>query len=425
MIPQTTTMDRPIPPPPRAWRRKRALLVAGAVVLAASVAFAMPLVRRWARAEFVADASRLRFGDVVRGDLERDVSVQGRVVAALHPTLFSPVQGTVTLLVRSGTEVKKSDPLCRLDSPELTSRLAQERSTLGSLEAELSLREIAARQATVKAKQTIGLLTLKQETSKRALRRSMTLHNEGLINESTFEKAQDDAQIAALELSNATEMTALERETLAFEVHNRQLLVERQKSIANDLARQVADLTVSAPFDGMVAAVSVQDRDAVNKGQALLALVNLATFEIELDLPENYAGDVTMGTRAEVQHQSKLFAGHVTAVSPQVKDGQVRATVVFDGETPTGLRQSERLQTRLILDRHDDVRKLPRGPFLESGGGRQVYVLQGGIAVQRPVQFGAVSLGEVEVVKGLAVGERIVTSDTSVFQGAQTVLIRE
>src|SRR6266481_1324320 len=106
-----STMDRPLPPPPSGWRRKRALFVAAAEVFAGSVAFAMPIVRRWARAEFVADASRLRFGDVVRGDLERDVSVQGRVVAALHPTLFSPVQGTVTLLVRPGIGVKKGEPL--------------------------------------------------------------------------------------------------------------------------------------------------------------------------------------------------------------------------------------------------------------------------------------------------------------------------
>jgi len=421
---QQTTMDRPIPPGPRGWRRKRVLALIGTAALAGSVALAMPMVRRWARAEFVVDAGQLRIGEVVHGDLERDISVQGRVVAALHPTLFSPVQGTVTLLVRPGIGVKKGEPLCRLESPELTSRLAQERSTLGSLEAELSLREIALRQGAVKAKQTVGMLTLKQETSKRALRRSTILHDEALITDPMFEKAQDDAAIAVLELKNAYETTVLEHETLSFEVRNRRLLVERQQSIADDVARQVSDLTVAAPFDGMVAAVSVQDRDAVNKGQALLALVNLTTFEIELDLPENYAGDVTMGTRADLLHQGKTYAGHATVVSPQVKDGLVRATVVFDGETPTGLRQSERLQTRLILDRHDGVRKLPRGPFLESGGGRQAYVVQGGIATQRTVQLGAVSIGEVEVVKGLEVGERVVISDTTAFQSAQTVLIR-
>ncbi|WP_394822346.1 efflux RND transporter periplasmic adaptor subunit [Pendulispora albinea] len=418
-------MDRPIEPAMRTWRRKRALWAALAIALAASVALAMPMVRRWARAERVVDASLLRMGEVVRGDLERDVSVQGRVVAALHPTLYSPVQGTAALLVRAGTEVKKGQPLCRIESPELTSRLAQERATTGSLQAELSRHEIAARQAAVKAKQTISLLTLRLETSKRALRRATTLHDEGLINVSTFEKAQDDAEIAALELKNASETTVLEQETLAFEVHNRKLLLERQQSIASDVARQVDDLTVTAPFDGMVAQVSVQDRDAVNKGQALLSIVNLTAFEIELDFPENYATDVAMGTRAEIMHQGKPFAGHATAVSPQVKDGQVRATVVFDGDAPTGLRQSERLQTRLIFDRHDGVRKVPRGPFLESGGGRHVYVVQGGVAVRRPVQLGAVSVGEVEVVSGLALGERIIVSDTTLFQGAETVLIRE
>ena len=42
----------------------------------------------------------------------------------------------------------------------------------------------------------------------------------------------------------------------------------------------------------------------------------------------------------------------------------------------------------------------------------------------REIAVGAVSVSEVEIVRGLAEGERIVVSDTSLFEGAGTVLIR-
>ncbi|HET8648050.1 MAG TPA: efflux transporter periplasmic adaptor subunit, partial [Vicinamibacteria bacterium] len=114
-----------------------------------------------------------------------------------------------------------------------------------------------------------------------------------------------------------------------------------------------------------------------------------------------------------------------TVVSPEVRDSQVRGTVAFDGETPPGLRQSQRVSVRMLLERRPGVLKTARGPFLESGGGRHAYVVEGGIATRRDIAVGAVSVAEVEIVRGLREGERIVVSDTSVFEGAGTVLIRD
>jgi len=114
----------------------------------------------------------------------------------------------------------------------------------------------------------------------------------------------------------------------------------------------------------------------------------------------------------------------VTAISPEIKDSQVKGTVVFEGKPPTGLRQSQRVTTRIVMEKKTGVVKVPRGPFLESGAGRHAYVVDGGVAVRREIAVGAVSVSEVEIVKGLNPGERIVVSDTSVFDGARTVLIR-
>src|SRR4029078_11175356 len=99
-----------------------------AAAVGGGVVLALPTTRRWSRAERSIDGARLRTGVVASGDLERDVSAEGRIVAALHPTLFSPAQGIVTVAVKAGSEVKKGQVLARIESPELRSRLAQARS---------------------------------------------------------------------------------------------------------------------------------------------------------------------------------------------------------------------------------------------------------------------------------------------------------
>jgi HlyD family secretion protein len=111
-------------------------------------------------------------------------------------------------------------------------------------------------------------------------------------------------------------------------------------------------------------------------------------------------------------------------MSPEVKDSQVRGTVVFDGETPPGLRQSQRVSVRMVLEKKPNVLKLPRGPFLESGGGRQIYVVDNGVATKRDIAVGAISVSEVEIRTGLREGEKVILSDTSELAGAKNVLIR-
>ena len=423
MIPGTSAMDKPIEQAggvgPRRWA-----MIAGGVAVVFVLAALIPGARRWAGADRAVDASRVRIADVVRGDLERDVSAQGRIVAALHPTLFSPAQGIVALDVKAGSEVKKGQLLARVESPDLQSRLVQERSTLQSLQSDLGRQEIAARQAILRSTQNVDVLTMRVAAAHRGRDRAEALFHEGLLNKVDQEKAVDDLEEASLGLKNARESSQFERETLEFEVRNRRLAVARQQSIVTEMQRLVAGLAVTAPFDGMVATVNVQDRDAVAENQALLTVVNLSAFEVEFDLPENYARDMSMGTRAEILYEGKTYPGKVTAVSPEIRDSQVRGTVVFDGETPPGLRQSQRVSVRMVLERKTSVVKTARGPFLESGGGRQAYVVDNGVAVKREIEVGAVSVAEVEITKGVSPGERIVVSDTSVFEGARTVLIR-
>jgi len=423
MIPGTSAMDKAIEQPRGIGARRWGLIGVVAAVLLGLAAL-VPAARRWSRADRAVDAARLRVADVVRGDLERDVSAQGRIVAALHPTLFSPAQGIVALDVKAGSEVKQGQLLARVESPELKSRLVQEQSTLASLRSDLGRQEIAARQATLTTKQNVDVLTMRRAAADRGRTRAEELFKEGLMNKVDHERSQDDLEVATLEVKNAKESSQMERETLEFEVHNRRLAVARQQSIVTEMQRLVTGLSVTAPFDGMVATVNVQDRDAVTQNQPLLTVVNLSAFEVEFDIPENYASDMAMGTRAEILYEGKTYPGKVTAVSPEIRDSQVRGTVVFDGETPPGLRQSQRVSVRMVLERKTGVVKTARGPFLESGGGRQAYVVDNGVAVKREIQVGAVSVSEVEITKGVNPGERIVVSDTSVFEGARTVLIR-
>jgi HlyD family secretion protein len=254
--------------------------------------------------------------------------------------------------------------------------------------------------------------------------RADELASAGLLSATDHETARDALSIATIEVAQARKKVELETDALEFEIRDAQLRLQRQELVVTEVRRQVEELTIRAPFAGLVATVQVEDRDAVIRGQAVVGVVDLSHLEVEVNIPESYADDVSPGADAEVLVDNVRRPGTLTRVAPEVRSGQVEGRVAFTDGTPPGLRQNQRLSTRLVLARQKGVLKVPRGPFLEAGGARWAYVVKDGLARRRNVEVGAVSVTEVEILGGVDEGEEIVLSDLSQLQGAETVRLR-
>lgn len=142
----TSEQDRPLAPKSRRWPL---LLGGGAVALALVALLAGGRIKQMLSADSAVSVARLSLATVDVAPLTRDVAGEGRVVAAQSPTLFAPGAGTVTLAVQAGDPVKRNQVLAKVDSPELTNRLAQERSNVDALKADLARAEVEARQQTL------------------------------------------------------------------------------------------------------------------------------------------------------------------------------------------------------------------------------------------------------------------------------------
>ncbi len=400
-------------------RRNITWAALGLILIGAAVFVAL----QWSAAERSVPIERLRIAEVTRGAFIRDISVRGTVVAAVSPTMFSPADGTVTLLVNAGDEVTIDQILATMDSPELTSRLEQERATLQSLETNLSRQGIEKKKADLATQQTADLARVEVTAAERELRRAETSREHDVISVRDYEKARDDLEKAELEYKHAVQNALLNSESLAFELRMLGLERDRQQLLVTDLERRVAGLEVRSPVDGMVGTLAVEQKAAVSRNTPLMTVVDLSAFEVEIRVPETYADDLALGMAADVSFGARQFPAVISAISPEVQNNEVTGRVRFEGAAPDGLRQNQRVTARVLLESKPDAIKVQRGPFLDSGGSRVAYVVEDHIAVRRPIRVGSASIGEVEILEGLTDGERIVISNLSAFEGAETVLL--
>ena len=211
------------------------------------------------------------------------------------------------------------------------------------------------------------------------------------------------------------------------ELSSRKTPTSVMQGIVEERKREVAVLlAMGAPLGGIVGDLLVDQKAAVSRDMPVMAVVDLTRFEIDAMIPESYADDLAIGMAAEIRAGGEIFEGQLVAVSPEVVNNQVASRVRFAGESPTGLRQNQRLTTRILLAEYADVLMVQRGQFLDSGGGRLAYVVTDDrTAERRRIETGARSLGAVEIVAGLNPGDTIVISNLDPFRGAETVLLTD
>jgi HlyD family secretion protein len=308
-------------------------------------------------------------------------------------------------------------------SPELNNQLAQERTVLQRLSIDHERQQIETRTTILTSQQVLETAAVDVELARSNEYRASESIKFQVISRADHEMLIAELKKAELMHQHAIQNLALQKENLEFELRAKKLEVDGQQLVVNNIERQVAELELKSPITGVVGSVNARDRDVVARDTSIVMLVDLTSFEIEINIPESYADDLTLGLGAEIMVNNKGHEGQLTAISPEVTNGQVTGRIRFTGDTPSGLRQNQRLSASVLIESRVNVLKVKRGAFVQSGGGNTIYKVDGDSATRTAIQLGARGLGDVEILSGLDDGDEVIISSIDAFNRAELVFI--
>ncbi|MCX7218767.1 MAG: efflux RND transporter periplasmic adaptor subunit [Burkholderiales bacterium] len=406
---------------PSAWRNKKFMIWIGLSIAAVSVA--VLLLSAWGGSSRSVNLTRLKIAQVSRGTLVRDLAVNGRLVAAVSPTLYASAPSTVSLKVQAGDTVKKGQIVAELESPDLSNQLKREQSSYEQLEAEVARQHIVARKQKLLARRDADQAEIERVAAERTFQRIEAAGVAGVIAKLDFMKAKDTLKSAEIRAKHAEQATSLEVEDVDLVLKTKLSQLQQQRLVRDNAQRRVDELKLQAPVDGLVGTLSASNRSVVAANTALMTLVDLSQLEVELEIPESYVADLGIGMNVEITINGVNSLGKLSAISPEVVKNQVLARVRFSGEQPVGLRQSQRVSARLLIEEKPNVLMLPRGPFVENEGGRFVYIVEAGVARRQAFKMGATSVTAVELQEGLKLGDQVVIAGSELFENALSVTL--
>lgn len=405
-------MDMLRPRPRRQWRR----WAAAVGVCVALGAAGWGLAPRGLRVP--ADSARI--ATVQRGVFTDDVVVRANAEALNQVLLDAVESGRVEeVYVQDGAQVRKGDVLFRLSNPQRRMDLLQRESEQAQQLSNLANLQVTFQVARNQHTDRIADLRFAVTQAEKLYERNRELAAKDFISRVALDESADKLEQARQKLrteqSGGTAEFAVRQQAM-----NTMSGAIRRLESGMELAHATLDgLAMRAPASGRLSDFELQVGQAVRAEQRV-GRIDDARFKLTAQIDEYYLNRVAPGRRGVATLDGRDYAVEVSRVYRQVKDRRFGAELLF-AQQPAGLQPGMSVDVRLTLGESKPALVLPNGPYLNDTGGAWVYALSadGDAASRRTVRTGRRNTGQVEVLGGLAAGERVIISGYAPFGQAE------
>jgi HlyD family secretion protein len=303
----------------------------------------------------------------------------------------------------------------QLELHNLEERLALSYATLRSQKLQL---EDAVRQA--RSQRDLKAIDLESRQAKVSRLEQL----EGIVSKAELLEARLDVKrvqvelgqiedgIVSLQKRQGAELERLERDSA---------ILEAQRA---DQARKVNLSSVKAPIEGIVTAIAAKPGAVIAEGASLATVAAQDSFSVEAALSDFYAPQLKPGQRVRVRASTNTFDGHVSRILPTEDATRLMLFIDLDAPATDKLYANLHVDADVVIAEKPEVLQVRRGPGIEGAGDGQVFVINGDHAIRKPVRFGLSGPQQIEVVEGLAAGDRVIVSDISSWQGLSQIRIR-
>lgn len=420
-------MDIQRPDQSKAKRKKRILYGAlGAVVLAGITVFLATLKP----AAPTVDANIVWPDVVKRGQMLRQVRGIGTLVPEEIRWIAARTQGRVDKIVlRPGAEVTTDSVILVLTNPDVEQAAVNADSELKAADAEL-LNLGSTLQSQVLAAEA-QLARTKADFEQAKLRAAVMeqLFKDGLVPRLDFEVIKVTAQQAETNHGIEQKRYDFTRESIEPQLAVKRAQVERLRALARLRRDELDALTVRSSMKGILQVLPVEVGAQVGPGTNIARVANPAKLKAEIRIAETQAKDIVIGQPASIDTRNGpggIVEGTVGRIDPSVQNGTVTVDVFLKGELPRGARPDLSVDGVVELERLENVMYMGRPAFGQENATVGLFKIEpdGVYATRTQVKLGRSSVNFVEVVSGLAPGDKVILTDMSQWEASERIKLR-
>ncbi|MQA31403.1 MAG: HlyD family efflux transporter periplasmic adaptor subunit [Luteitalea sp.] len=373
------------------------------------------------------EASTLWPDTVKRGPMVRQVRGLGTLVPEDLRWIPATTDGRVERIVlRPGTTVTATSVILELTNPELEQAVQEAELKLQSAEASLTNVRVQLQHELLEQRAVAAALEAEYQQAQMQAEMNAALAKDQLISDLVRRQSELQAEQLAVRRDIAEEQLATRAETTRAQLAVQQSTVDQARAYLQLKARQRAELQVRAGLAGMLQLVPVEVGQQVAPGTNLARVANPARLKAEIRIAETQAKDLQLGQPATIDTRNGEVAGRVVRIDPSVQNGTRTVDVSLDGPLPNGAVPDLSVDGTIELERLPEVLYMGRPAFGQDRSTVGLFKVDPAtqVATRVPVTLGRSSVNTIEVLAGLEVGDRVILSDMSAWDGVDRVQLR-
>jgi HlyD family secretion protein len=418
-------MDVARPDIARRKKRRRLLLSLVAAVAVAAVTVGLSQLKPAAP---TVERSSVWTDTVKRGEMLRQVRGNGSLVPEQIQFVQSETDGRVErILVKPGAQVSADTVLMELSNAELKQAAFDAEYQVKAGEAQLIKLRVQLESERLAQKAVVATLKYEAEQAGFVAEADEKLMKDGLVPNLTARQSRAKATDLQGRVEIEQERLQIAGESAKAQAAAADAELEKARALLALKKRQVAALEVRAGIDGVLQQIGdtqmLQVGQRITPSATLAKIVQPTRLKAEIKIAETQAKDVLIGQVALIDTRNGIINGHVVRVDPAVVNGTVTVDVKLDGELPRGARPDLSVDGTVELERLEDAiyvgRPVQGQP--DSTIGLFKLVDGGAGAVRVQVKLGRTSVSTVEIIQGLQVGDHVILSDMSAWDGHDRV----
>lgn len=358
-------------------------------------------------------ADRLTISEVIQNEFLEYISVNG-AITPINTFYLDAVQGgqVLTISLEEGCYVSKGDTIIQLDNTDLLLDIMYREAQLYEQENNLRNTRLAIQQNSLMLRGQLLDIDREIGESRREFEQAHALKEEGLISKFDHDRIKEDYNywISRRELTIETQKQDSILRTAQLE--QIEASVARMNANQEIVKRKLENLTVTAPVAGHLTSLQAEVGELKTRGERLGQIDILDGFKIRADVDEYYISSVNDGQVADATISGKIYPMKVTKVYTEVRNGRFQIDLEFEISMPEGIRRGQTVSVKLVLGDPSQAVLVPRGAFYNSTGGQWIFVLDesGKAATKREISIGNYNPHHYEILRGLAPGEKVITS---------------
>jgi HlyD family secretion protein len=410
-------MDKIVP-------RRRGKVLALRIGAVLGVLAAIAAVWYWMPSGLKVDVRDIRTAEVQRGMFVDDVVVRSTAEPLRSIILDSIESGRVEeVLVRDGALVTEGQLLFRLSNSQRNLELLARESEVAQQIFNIENLRVAQEASRSDHERRLADLDYALEQAEKQYARQRQLAEQGFVSSVALEEARDRVEQHRRLLDQARKIAAADARIRDSASKQLTTAIKNLQAGLKVVGGTVAALSVRAPQPGRLTGFSLQVGQTVSTGKHIGRIDDPDHFKLLAQVDEYYRNRLSAGQRGVAQHGGQRYPVAVRTVYPQIKEGRFSVELEFVGKTPASLNPGQSLDTQITLSEPAPALLLTNGPYINDTGGAWVFVVTSGgdRAERRQVKVGRRNNNQVEVLSGLAPGERVIVSSYAAFATATSL----